>query len=377
MFYMTNCLFDEQNLSSGTSNRSKMNRNKMHNTLINIIFIAFLLSFGQQCIAALGNVKERWYEVEVIVFSQNDKNAYEAEFWPEDVDFPKMRNSIDVINDFELFIDDEIEKLPLYYLEVDEERENSLDSLAAKIENSSRYDLLIHRSWRQTVPERSSGIPVYLDDRIDNALFYQPSNPETFESGFQETSDNPAEAALMAALLEEERALQNQQSVDSLLISEFDPIIPFEQIDGLPKPEQVQFGPTGPLLHRVYGTLKLHKSRYLHMSVNFLFRGKPVEPETEETPMDEIFPMASEETTLDTENIEEPIITPEQAPVLDLLVKEKAPLPGYQLKDNTRVRIANVYYFDHPMFGVIARVIKYEPPIPEETDLELEALENQ
>lgn len=83
---------------------------------------------------------------------------------------------------------------------------------------------------------------------------------------------------------------------------------------------------------RLDGVVELTVLRYLHLDVDLLFRGQPV---------------AAADSIGDFFGV---------APT-------KPEIPIYRLQESRRMRSGELHYFDHPMFGVIAMVTPYNPPL--------------
>jgi len=92
------------------------------------------------------------------------------------------------------------------------------------------------------------------------------------------------------------------------------------------------------------GTLTLYKERYVHLEVKL-----------------DLVPTPSELTRV----VPEPAPWPEYGDVLAPPDPGQVPLlspdmPAYELRESRRIRGVNAQYFDHPRFGVIARISKIE-----------------
>lgn len=305
---------------------------------------------------------EKWYEIEVIVFANTDQSLQESEKWPEKPGTPPTKKVLDLFSTGELLFDD-VEDLQMYYVEPFEPNENNLSPLAEKITTSPDYSLLMHRTWRQTAPRKKSSIPVYLDDNLSEHLYQPLGRPEEAE----ESGNFSAEQLLLEALLAEETNISQEPSSAPFFIHQLDPIIPFNETEGLPSTVETDLSPTGPPNHAVFGTFNFFKSRYLHVKIDFSYRAPPYEPKVEELALTEVFPMAkdgSEESLIDKEQL---IKTEE---MLSFTSQEKPPYTGFRLKGSKRIRLNEVHYFDHPMFGVIVRAAPYVEPEPEEKESE-------
>ena len=313
--------------------------------------VGLFLSFASAANAA---GEEKWYEVEVIVFA-NNKASQEAEKWPEKPGVPEITNVLELFTPTELLLDN-VEHLSMYYVEPSEPSEDNLVELVEKIKGSSEYSLLMHRSWRQTAPSRSVVFPVYLDDNISDEL-YQPI--QKVEESIEEAGEVSPEQLLLEALLAEESKLNKPETDAPFFIHELDPIVPFEDIEGIPESSPLQLTPMGPPNHSVFGTVKLFKNRFLHAAVDFLYRSPPYEPKVEELPLEEVFPMAKDDGQSHLIDKNQLVKSEE---ILAFPGQEKLPVTGFRLQGSKRIRLGEVHYFDHPMFGVIVRATNYTPP---------------
>ncbi len=83
---------------------------------------------------------------------------------------------------------------------------------------------------------------------------------------------------------------------------------------------------------RLDGVVELTVLRYLHLDVDLLFRGQAL---TSTNSVSDFFAVAP----------------------------AKPSVPIYRLQESRRMRSNQLHYFDHPMFGVIALVTPYTPPV--------------
>lgn len=307
--------------------------------------------------------KEKWYQIEIIVFSQQMEGNFEEENWQTKPGYPKTHNSLELFSPSELLLEDSIENLTDYLTEpdVDPENEDTLESYVSKLENSSKYRVHIHRSWQQILDSKK----VYLTDSPNIDPVIASDNGEIVENGL--AAEKSDEELLMQALLEEEKKFSQPLTRLPFFISELDTIQPFEEVRDLPTSSFTPLTYEGPPQHMVYGFFKLTKGRYLHMELDFLYRGEPYTPAPEELSVDETFPIAKQNEELAAVQTE-PVEIPPATEIPGFISKENTPLVGFRIQDSKRVRLNNIYYFDHPLFGVIVRVNSYTPPPPEEND---------
>jgi len=328
--------------------------------LLALVCASLLMPASLNSVIAAENNNEKWYEVEVIVFANNDKSLQEAEKWPEKPGSPSIENVLDIFTQDESLFED-IDQIPMYYVEPDEPGEDNLSALADKIVASENYTLLTHRFWRQPTARKSVRAPVYLDDNSSENLYQTTREVEETQD---EADSLSAEQRLLEALLAEELTIQQDIPALPFFIHQLDPIVPFDETEGLPVSTPIQLTPMGPPNHALFGTLQFFKNRYLHIGVDFLYRP---EPTLNEFSLEQIFPMA-------TDDVLKPLIDNEQTintgGLLAFTIQEKPPMKGFRLKGSKRIRLKEVHYFDHPTFGLIVRVIPYVQPESEEERIE-------
>ncbi|MDH5216944.1 MAG: peptidoglycan binding protein CsiV [Gammaproteobacteria bacterium] len=310
---------------------------------------------------------ERWYEVEVLVFSQVSTKSYDSEKWPINLNSKFPADTIE-LKPYKIkpplpdSIESTIPEMPEAFTLIDP-NEYQLQKIPAKLVETSGYEVLVHRTWRQPLIKNEKGISVLIDD-------------EDSLNAYQEFSIN--EQWFDAELLEEQSILGEETPValdiDSMnefgatqiqpLIVEDDPIdldwgFNAFQETGFDIEKTVTARPLmGPEQLRTYGTVTLKMSRFLHLSLDMFFRTqrpKIVVPEgllASDFPMDAIDKnKATDETEKASDEFKN---TLELEPV------------DFRLSDSQRIKTKEIYYFDHPLFGVLTMVTPIEVPEEEE-----------
>jgi len=306
----------------------------------------FLCVFSSFTAASANEAPQKLYEIEVILFSTHTPNNFESETWLTDPGHPNLKNNIVLYSPAEYLLEEYPENIARYFMEAefDDDNKNTLKKYARKLTKSSKYQLLLHRSWRQPVGKKA----VFLTDKPDTSPVFDDEidfeAPELVE-------ERTSEELLFAALLKEET--ESQQPV--YLMREWDPIESFDDILGIPTSQPVVLSYEGPPQHLIYGNVTLNKGRYLHLSMDFLFRGEPYTPVPEEIPPIGAGALGAEIFLDNAINLTE---IGDEAPTVD----SPPPIVGFRIKDAKRARLNQVYYFDHPLFGAIVRVIRYTPP---------------
>ena len=309
----------------------------------------------------------RWYEVEVLVFSQLSAKSYDSEKWPINLNSKFPANTIE-LHPYKIkpplpdSIETTVPEMPEAFTLIDP-NEYQLQKIPAKLVETSGYEVLAHRTWRQPLLKNEKGTPVLIDD-------------EDSLNAYQEFSIN--EQWLDTELLEEQSLLADETPValDIDGMKEFDatqvqPVI--EEDDPIDLDwgfrsfqdthyeleKTVKARPLmGPEQLRTYGTVTLKMSRFLHLSLDMFFRTQRPKIVVPDGLLASDFPMVgSEKDEMASEN-EKPsgefINTLELEPV------------DFRLTDSQRIKTKEIYYFDHPLFGVLTMVTPIEVPEEEE-----------
>ena len=293
--------------------------NKISTTFL-IIFVSTLISspvFAEED-------EPRWYQIELILFSNKLAEESITENWPEFPGTGSTKNIIELVlpgsdntqispggktkvarkaesNRSNDSISDELALvLPFSVVDKDQYR---LTVSAQKLERSSKYNLLLHISWRQPAFRSSDNSAIYLHDGLDE-------------------------------INKSETQLQTNEQTDTI--------------------------PSGPEPERFFGTFKLTLSRFLHIDIDMIYRDL-IKKHTEL--------LATETAMTDSESVNN---DPElQAQVnQDIYIDETATydVRDFRLNTSRRVKPDEIHYFDHPLFGVITMVTRYELPKPEEEE---------
>ena len=255
------------------------------------IVLFFSLLAWNTTVYAEEEIAEKHYEIEIMVFANNNEASREAENWQEQPQLPAINGSVELVNSFDLLWDESIEQLPFYYLEPDFATDQAFERYQEKLKNNPNYKVLLHRIWQQTVPDNSSGIPVYITAKSEQALYQIPKSPELInktqenqEVGEQSEINTTSSAdtdwndehLFMQALEEEQRLLEMQLQLEPVPLLPSDPIVPFAENPLIPESKPVPLSPMGPPEHRIYGTFRLSKSRFMHMSLDFVYRDREI-----------------------------------------------------------------------------------------------------
>ncbi|MCW9029270.1 MAG: peptidoglycan binding protein CsiV [Kangiella sp.] len=232
---------------------------------------------------AHGEEEPRWYQVEVIIFSQNSPAYHKSEIWPIDFTLPDLEKSRELVKPKR---GDQRQPAPLLPepFSLADKASLQLGETAARIKRAGDVELVLHLGWVQPGLEQSKSVPVHI---------------------YEGMLEQPAAS-----------------------------------------------GKAGEPLPKLDGTLRLSLARYLHLESDLVWR-EPLPPSLSDFAQ-EIVPMenADSAATMDAETLPE--------------VVQEAPAPNYQvfrMQQSSRMRSDEIHYQDHPLFGVIAVVTRYQPAV--------------
>ena len=266
--------------------------------------------------AQAANTETPWYEVEVIIFANQQKHAADTETWPENVATAGYDHVLDLALPGSTPLKPNLPPINAQAAETNMSSDDGdvygngayvlldkdffqLNSIAKKIDSSSQYDVVLHLAWRQPTFDEDKSLPVF----VFNGMLKRDPTPEPVSNS-------------------------GSQGYDFY-------------VNGLE---------TGPQYYWLSGTLKLSVSRYLHLESDLHMKLRTTRQEViEESPPPEtggfgsFFGMAKEPTPI---MIERPV------------------LQDYRLFETRRMRSKEIHYFDHPMMGIVVKVTPYELEVP-------------
>ena len=91
---------------------------------------------------------ERWYQVEVIIFSQNNPQYHESERWPLDISLPNLEKSRELVKPKSLKASQTAPQLPQPFSFVSSEKLR-LGGTVQRIKKASDVELMLHFGWLQ------------------------------------------------------------------------------------------------------------------------------------------------------------------------------------------------------------------------------------
>ena len=313
-------------------------------------FILLLLHFNAtadiQNIATESNkVKERWFEIEIILF-QNLKISEDTEYWPEEplltIDYSKdialyhkfeasnetaiETNTTNTTNNKLTNKNESANQTQLINIRPFELIESSdqlkLNDVYNRLKSNRRYKPLLHYAWQQ---------PLYPTNQS------QWINIIPLEIKTTETDEEKQEQEPNTALEHNETDLTVSTDEDGLEVTDTTEPIIFTPLEG---------------------RIKVSVMRYLHIDTEIIFRQlKQITREIEDiTPTSSLtpntnFPASTQTTTPVAENKlhNEPetiSATPVTTTITEEIVQE------YPLKQHRKMRSKRLHYIDHPMIGL-------------------------
>jgi hypothetical protein len=330
-------LSDIKTAVTSTSYNSKSSGNysiknwRLAALLASILFLTPCLVLSASSVKKQDLGYERWFEVELIVFTHKNRLALDSEKWPEITDLvlpeemmelgqpiPKPPEEITPIkNQQDLFFEqvgqegnspmEDLKPIPMpvaFVMLRDEELQ--LKESLKKLTKSSKFDPLLHLAWRQ---------PTYNDKHAQTVLLYEGmTNPEYTENKNLKTGKTARNT---------KSDIKNETNIEMI----------------------------NP---RFAGTIRLSVARYLHFAADLVYRA----PVTQRVAN----PMQDRE--LWTDSPYQALSYP-QGPAYQL--ESWKAMRGFRLKESRRMRSKRIHYLDHPFLGIVVLITPVElPKDPEE-----------
>jgi len=226
-----------------------------------VSLIAFL-TLPSLSYAAYG---ERWYNVEVIIFSYSSDIGVQEEHWPIDPGQPDISNSVSLIRHAE-----GEERLPGQIIEFEELPFEMLSGALKRMNRSSRYNVIYSRAWRLPDLPQHSATPVRIraGKRYTAEGTYAEPIPVDIEGNLEGVVDDA--------------------------------------------------------LYEIDGRIKISLSKYLEVDADLLYRRPVILPDSNGLPVNEF--------------------------------------RQFRLNEFRRMKSKTIHYLDHPLFGVIIGINRYQQP---------------
>jgi hypothetical protein len=257
------------------------------------------LAFALTSLAVLAQGQDAWYTIELIVFEQIESTGLPSERWPLDPGRPPVDEAIQlaVAGELAVTMDEARPQASVQErraFELLPEDELSLRETWARLRRSRDYRPVLHLGWRQPGFTREEARAVHVRSA-------------------------PAEPAVRRT------TPRRFERADGGLATWIEP-------------------------RKLEGTLRLYRSRYLHIEADLLY----YRPDAAPLPLSG--PDASGNGIADQSLTAADVAGPEaglaRPPVL------------FRMTTQRRMRSRELHYLDHPLFGVIVLATPYEPPAP-------------
>ena len=284
-----------------------------------------------------------WYQIEIIIFANQNYLGISSETWPETselryTDLIELRHPDDPLpTDPGSSGSARRSKMPDFSagatpvpFELLDASELQLVPIVKKLKASEGYQPLLHIAWRQPTLDPDKSLPIYLFEGVD-----LPASTSLTPIAAQQRGTGQQQGSRFASVS------VGNFTVDS---SQYGQLLPVTETDIN----------TGPILNPLSGTLRLSVSRYLHVEADLNYR----------VPMlkEEVVPVDPMNVSFETGGGIQMPTGFGDAQSVQTTVRKRQALQNFHLYETRRMRSKEIHYFDHPLFGIITRVIPYEFP---------------
>jgi hypothetical protein len=107
--------------------------------------------------------EERWYQVEIIIFSQNNPEYRESELWPADYTLPDLAQSRELLNPAT------VSRMPQPFTLVAAER-LQLGQVAQRIKSAGDVELRLHLGWLQPGLAAEQAVAVHIYEGMPDGV---------------------------------------------------------------------------------------------------------------------------------------------------------------------------------------------------------------
>lgn len=294
-------------------------------SLITVSLIALPTAFA-------GNKDENgipWYQIELIIFANQNQQGMISETWPEppallSPEFLELTHP----DDASPASSSEVPSIMPTPYELLKSTELQLIPIAKKLASSRKYQPLLHMGWRQPTLHPDKSMPIFVYRGIDLSLRADSAN------AMQPAAASNAGGSRFSSVA------VGSFTYDS---SQYGQLLPASEVDAL----------YGPRLNPFYGTLRLSVSRYLHLEANLNYRIPIIK--------EELVPVNLADSLVSS-GFQQNVAFTEQGDTAETRMQTRETLQNFNMFETRRMRSKEIHYFDHPLIGIIVRVIPYEIP---------------
>ncbi|MDH5378153.1 MAG: peptidoglycan binding protein CsiV [Gammaproteobacteria bacterium] len=331
-------------------------------------FVIFL-TLPQLTLAAKSD--DNWYTVELIVFANKSQGQVTDERWPRTPEGLRNTNLVELTPFLDSEKEDGTPAPPKGFFEQIWGNDLELAKYVERLNQSEAYEVLLHTGWRQAVKSGEKNFePVYVDDWIAKITpdFSESAyaDPSIFQ-GMEPVDDQPTLPFTAVNDVEKTSGQGNATNDEVVLVSKAVDSSK-EGVSRYLTDDESQMGPPN---ISVFGSIYLKKTRFLHLYVDLLYRSSSAG----------LIGTAA----IGTENAAatlpggglgaEATATVDEVPIA-FLDTDPSLLKGYKLSSSRRIKGKKVYFFDHPLFGVIAKISRFDDKknAPDEAEEQLSEL---
>ncbi|MCF6325069.1 MAG: peptidoglycan binding protein CsiV [Gammaproteobacteria bacterium] len=295
--------------------------------------------------------EDRWFQTEIIVFEVREKNTIDSqEIWPDDPGLPNYENSIELSPFMEAELQGNInpvvEESPLLSTpEISENRLETDNNTPKLLMSTQTSDLAPSETPHSTpvteslieAPPQEQPFQLLPDEalsltKLTEILTGSTSYVPILNIAWRQpvASKEAAQTIYIHSNMEQITlaATPDLTSINTLMapaVLNHAPVLLVAQNEaGMPSRET--------LLKTLTGTIKIHLGRYLHLEADLLYRSQ-------------IEPLKNSTFFMNFDEIEQPQTL-------------------FRMHQKRRLRSGELHYFDHPMFGMLVKIIPYELPEP-------------
>jgi len=314
-------------------------------------------------LAANKNTPETpWYQIEVIIFSNLEQVGLGSETWPDTSEL-KYDQLIMLRHPDDAFLNSASNQsfdrtknqlpefdqanMPTPY-ELLPSSQLQLVPIVKKLQRSRSYQPLLHIAWRQPTMDPKLSNPVYIFDGIEKSVMSDMGNQP--QAVIQSQQDGNRFSSVNVGTF----------PYDSSQYGQLFPAMPADTL-------------VGASFQKLSGTLRLSVSRYLHLEVDLNYRipvlkEDVITVESNDSGLGDGFSdsglSSSGLSSSGFSNSGSQLNFSQMAGQRNqqTYVQRRQALQNFHLFETRRLRSKEIHYYDHPLYGIIARVVPYELP---------------
>jgi len=325
--------------------------------LCSTLILPLILSNTTALAANKSTQASPWYQIEVIIFSNLEQVGLASETWPDSSEL-KYTQLIALRHPDDAFLNSTSNQPPEFNLanmptpyELLPSSQLQLVPILKKLQRSQSYQPLLHIAWRQPTADPKVSNPVYIFDGVEKSVI------------------NDLNGGQPQAVIQHSSADGNRFSAVNVGAypydsSQYGRLFPAAPADTL----------VGAAFQKLSGTLRLSVSRYLHLEVDLNYRIPVLKEEVITVEPDDGGFQGSGFTSSDFTNpdatnsgfsdlnrqLNAGQLIGNQEP--QTYVQRRQALQNFHLYETRRLRSKEIHYYDHPLYGIITRVVPYELP---------------